>query len=1002
MICWLKQSQWALVGIALAAFVTDALALDPNRLPSQYVREQWTIGTRFPGGAVNGISQTADGYLWIGTDKGLIRFDGFSFRPIPLTPTANASILQLLTDGEGKLWIRSQGAYLLHQKDGAFEGVRRNLPAITAVSKDTNGAILASDIEQGAFRFIGDDVQKLAPDVLPGLPPVVSMAETADERIWMGTLGSGLFYLADGRATKVSAGLPNRKIICLLPVGSELWAGTDTGLYRGNINGFRRIELPSFLHGVRTLSILRDRDSNLWVGTALGLLRINAKGISFSEENEVRGEGGISALFEDREGNLWVGGARGLGRVRDSAFITYSSDSDHRFEHNGPVYVDEEGRIWFAPAQGGLFVLRNGRAETVAAIPAGDVVYSIAGRANEIWVGRQRGGLTHFQFHAGGTNSQTYTLANGLAENSVYAVYESRDGSVWAGTLSGGVSRLKDGHFTTYTTANGLAANAVSSIIETRDGAMWFGTSDGLSSFSNRQWKTYTMRDGLPSSVLNCLFQDSTGTLWSGTSDGLAFFASDHFRVPLQSPEILRGQIFGIAEDKNGSLWIATSNHVLRVNRDKLMHSKVSATDVHEYGPADGLPSNEGVNRSRSLIADPEGKIWFSLNRGLSVLDPSHLAETSVPAIAHIETVFMDGTPVNSSSAIRVSSSHKRITFAYTALSLAVPERIRFRYRVDDFDKTWSEPVATREAVYTNLSPGSYRFRVVASNSQGEWNGSESAIMFEVAPAFWQTWWFRSAMVVFAALTTLLLYRLHLRRLTQQLNMRFEERLAERARIAQELHDTLLQGVLSASMQLHVANARLGTDSPAKPLVSRVLELMGGVIEDGRNAIRGLRVTKENAQDLDQAFLRIPQELLVQSQAEFHVLVEGAARALHPVIRDEVYTIGREALANAFRHSRAKTIQVELEYGAHDFRLLVQDDGCGIDVEVLHAGRDGHWGLSGMRERSEKIGAKLTVLSKAGDGTEVELRIPARIAFKTNSTSGLTHWLSRINPRRSG
>jgi len=301
MICWVKQTRCTLVGILLAGLVTDARSLDPNRLPSQYVREQWITESRFPGGAVNGIAQTADGYLWTGTDRGLIRFDGFNFRPVSLTsitPAPNVSILQLFTDARGTLWIRPEGTHLVRQKDGKLESVRStlNLYGITALSKDINGGVLVSDILEGTFRFMADDVQKVG----PSSPPVISMAETADGKIWLGTLGDGLFLLAGGRHIKVNAGLPDRKINCLLQIGEELWVGTDTGLYRGNGSGFRRVELPSFLGSVQALSILRDRDSNIWVGTARGLLRINAKGISFSEENELRGGNGINALFEDR------------------------------------------------------------------------------------------------------------------------------------------------------------------------------------------------------------------------------------------------------------------------------------------------------------------------------------------------------------------------------------------------------------------------------------------------------------------------------------------------------------------------------------------------------------------------------------------------------------------------------------------------------------------------------------------------------------------------------
>ena len=740
--CWLKQTRWALIGIVLAGLVTDARALDPNRLPSQYVREQWTTETGFPGGAVNGIAQTPDGYLWIGTDRGLIRFDGFNFRPVSFASIATASnvpILQLLTDAGGKLWVRPQGGYLVRQKDGKFESVRYGQGALTTLSKDNHDGVLVSDIEQGTFRYTADDVQKLG----PSSPPVISMAETADGKIWLGTLGDGLFFLTGGRATNVNTGLPDRKINSLLPIGEKLWVGTDTGLYHGNGTGFRRIELPSFLGNVQVLSLLRDRDSNIWVGTTRGLLRINGKGISFSAENELRGDGGITVLFEDREGNLWIGGARGLGRIRDSAFVTYSSVSDHRFEHNGPVYVDPEGRTWFAPAQGELYVLQNGRVQPVTSIPPNEVVYSISGRADVVWAGRQRGGLTRLRFRNGVIASQSYTEANGLAQNSAYAVYESRDGSVWAGTLNGGVSKFKDGHFTTYTTTNGLASNTVSSILETHDGALWFATPTGLSSFSNGQWRTYTTVEGLPSPEVNCLFEDSSGTLWSGTSAGLASFASNHFQVPNESPDVLREQILGMADDKSGRFWLATSHHVLRVPRDKLLSGVVKAVDVHEYDQADGLESTDGVKRSRSVVSDSAGRIWFSLSSGLSVVNPSQINDNSVPALPHIEAINADNNTANLAAFVQIPPSPKRITFEYTGLSLAVPGRIRFRYFLEGFDSSWSPPVAAREAVYTNLGPGPYRFRLVASNSEGLWNGPETAIALNVAPAYYQTYWFR-------------------------------------------------------------------------------------------------------------------------------------------------------------------------------------------------------------------------------------------------------------------
>jgi len=985
----------------LAGLVTGAHALDPHRLPSQYVREQWTTETRFPGGAVNGIAQTADGFLWVGTDRGLIRFDGFNFRPVSLasiTTAPNVPMLQLLTDARGTLWIRPEGAYLVRQKDGKFGSVGYGLPSITAMAKDKNGAVLVSSIGQGTFRLRTDDVRELAPGSAPaeslGIIPaiVISIAETADRKIWLGTLGTGLFSLAGGQGTRVSGGLPDRKINCLVPIGEELWVGTDTGLYHGNGNGFRRVELPPFLGSVTVLSILRDHDSNIWVGTTRGLLRINAKGISFSDENELRGDGGINALFEDREGNLWIGGARGLGRIRDSAFVTYSSVNDSRFKHGGPIYVDQEGRTWFAPAQGGLYVLQNGHVQPVTSIPPNEVVYSISGQADVVWVGRQHGGITRLQFHNGAIRTESYTEANGLAQNSAYTVYESRDGSVWTGTLNGGVSKFRDGRFTTYTMTNGLASNAVSSILETRDGAMWFATPSGLSSFSNGQWRTYTTLEGLPSLEINCLFEDSSGILWSGTSGGLAFLASNRFRIPRESPDVLREQIVGMAEDSSGRFWIATAKHVLRVPRDKLLSGVIKALDAREYDQTDGLESTEGVKRSRSVVSDSGGRIWFSLSSGLSVVDPSQIAHDSVPALPSIEAITADNNTANLSVPVRIAPSPKRITFEYTGLSLAVPGRIRFRYFLEDFDNNWSQPVAAREAVYTNLGPGSYRFRLVASNSEGQWNGPETTISLNVATAYYQTAWFRLSLVAAFLAVLWALYQLRLRQLAREFNVRLEERVSERTRIARELHDTLLQSFHGLLLRFQAATNLLPErPAEARKTLESAIDQAAEAITEGRDAVQGLRSSTAVASDFALTINTLGQELASRetnpNAAEFRVEVEGTPQNLNPMLRDEVYRIAGEAMRNAFKHAQAQRIEVEIRYDERQLRLRVRDDGKGIDSKHFDGDGDGyagHYGLRGMRERAKLMGGKLAVWSELDSGTEVELSVPGSRAYETS------------------
>jgi signal transduction histidine kinase len=396
------------------------------------------------------------------------------------------------------------------------------------------------------------------------------------------------------------------------------------------------------------------------------------------------------------------------------------------------------------------------------------------------------------------------------------------------------------------------------------------------------------------------------------------------------------------------------------------------------------------------VVADTLGRIWFSMNRAISVVDPDRLNRSEVPVIVHIQSVAADNVPIILGSSIRIPSGHQRVSFDFAGLNLSDPERVRFRFKLDGYDRDWVGPVQRREAIYTNLSPGPYRFHVTASNTNAVWNGDEAILDFEMAPAFWQTWWFRLCIVAACALAVVALYRLRLRQLTQQLNMRFEERLGERTRIAQELHDTLLQGFLSASMQLHVAVDRLPPDSPAKSPLGRVLQLMGQVIDEGRNAVQGLRSPQSGSLNLEQAFARTQQELAIEGDAGFRVIVIGQPRPLHPMLRDEVYRIGREALVNAFRHSRAKSIEIELEYAASWLRVVVRDNGCGIDPPMLQSGRQGHWGLSGMRERAERVGAKLQVWSRPAAGTEVQLSVPSQVAYQSVSSRRALGWFSRL------
>ena len=994
------------VGLAILCLVNAAVALDPGRTMSQYVHDKWGADKGFIGGAVYAISQSADGYLWIGTERGLVRLDGFSFTLIqqPLSDSPPLGPVRgLISDAEGNLWIRLEGPYMLRYRDGKFEDVdaRFDLQDLifTAMSTDDGGGVLLSGLGDRTLRYRDGRFETVvSAGDNPGI--VISLAATRDQRVWLGTQDNGLHHVSDGRISRVDGAAS--KINALLPaINGGLWVGTDRGLQFWARNKLTEFNLPSPIRQLKILALARDHDANIWVGTDHGIIRITAAGAVSLDQLNTRPGNEVTAVYEDHDGDLWFGSPRGIERLRNGMFATYSAAEGLPSESNGPVYVDSDGRTWFAPLSGGLYWMKDGHVGqiTIDGLEH-DIVYSISGGGGEVWVGRQHGGLTVLTTSGDSFSARSYTEADGLAQNSVYSVHRNRDGTVWAGTLSGGVSRLAEHRFTNFSAANGLPSNTVNSIVEGFDGTMWLATPGGVASFANGHWTNHSVRNGLPSSNVRTIFEDKNQVLWLATSGGLAYLSSGRIIVPQTLPEALHEQIFGIAEDGMGSLWFATSDHILRVNRDRLFNGSLKNTDVQSYGISEGLQGVEGVNRDRTVVADQLGRIWVSLDRGLSVADPRLTANDSVPVDVRIESMSAGENPVNIQNPPQLAAGIESIIFNYASTTLAAPERAQFRYKLDGSDKGWSEVTASRQVVYRNLGPGSYRFSVIASNGEGLWNGAEAVVPFVIEPAFWQTWWFRVMCLAAFSLLVLAIYRLRMHHLTRQLNARFQERLAERSRIAQELHDTLLQGVLSASLQLDVAEDQLPENSPTKPLLKRILQLLGKVTEEGRNALRGLRAPETDSRSLEMAFSRVRQEFALDDKIGYRVIVNSIARPLHPMIRDEVYRIGREALVNAFLHAHANDIEVEVEYASRYLRVMVRDDGVGIDPNVLHSGREGHWGLPGMRERSEGIGASLRLRSRMGAGTELELTVPGTIAFQDESHRPLSQWLPWLSRER--
>jgi signal transduction histidine kinase/ligand-binding sensor domain-containing protein len=979
-----------------AAMLTarSASALDPARDTSQYIHDRWEGDRGFPGGSVHRIVQSSDGYLWIGADKGLVRFDGLTFRLIPGNAPGgqNQSVLGIVTEPGGGLWAQLRTTDLVRYDSTRFIDMPQSLaaigPAVTALTRGIDGALILATVDHGIVRYRAGRLDTIAPRRSLPSSFVIAIAQMPDGDLWLGTRDSGLLRLHNGELQRVK-GLPDQKVNTLLAGDrQQLWIGTDNGISIWDGIAVGTTNLPPAVEHVAALSMFRDRDGNVWVGTTNGqLLRVNGQSVQAFEDGDRARRGAVTTIFEDRDSNLWFGTTRGLERLRDGVFTTIGAAQGLPAETSGPVYASADA-TWIAPSTGGLYVVRRGRATRISTAGLdGDLVYSIAGGNGEIWVGRQRGGLTQLRIEDDRFSAKTWGKSDGLAQDNVYAVYRSRDGTVWAGTLSAGLSRFRNGAFTTFTTADGLASNTVSAIVETADGTIWLATPNGLSAQSKGKWIRYSTEDGLPTNEINTLAEDSAGNVWIGTAAGLALVRDGRVVKAFRPPSLLRASILGIVEDRLGGLWVATPENILRVERVRLADHTAADNDVRDYAAPDGLPSVEGVKRHRSLTIDQRGRIWVAVSRGLAMTDPERTRGRIAPALMRVESVSADGRTIANGNPLRIPPRQQRIAFRFTGLSLATPERVQFQYRLDGFDRDWSAPSASREAVYTNLPPATYLFHLKGSNGDGIWNGPEATVQMQILPSYWQTTWFQISMLAVASLLIWVAYRLRMMQLSRSLNVRFEERLAERTRIAQELHDTLLQGFVSASMQLHVATDRLPPDSAARPAITKVMDLMGRVIDEGRNAVRGLR-SPALEDDLHHAFAGIADEVGGDRPVDYRVVIDGHDRHLKPFIRDEIYRIGREAVVNALRHSHAARVELALDYSPKGLRVLVRDDGRGINTEILQSGKDGHWGLTGMRERAERIGGTLRVWSSDGEGTEVELLVPARVAFAPEKHRG--------------
>ena len=897
----------------------------------RYVSHQaWSTEEGLPQSSVHSILQTRDGYLWVATEAGLARFDGVSFRVFDRKSDAafrSDDICCLAEQAGGGLWV------------GTSDGLLR--------------------LEQGAFRRYGS---------AEGLPSesVLSIAVTADGSLNVDTT-AGWARLGDGRFQAASA----------VPTAVGAWRFTGQSVAVRAHEWRVGHELPAG----RITAFAVDREGVGWIGMNHGLVLAHAEDGSLTPVAALHGNTVLS-LYEDGEGNHWIGTeTSGLHVLRS---LKFHGEPALAATAVTSVAQTTDGVIWVGTREDGLRRMRNGVWDQPVAEHAltSSVILALApGLRGGLWVGTPDG----LDFISLTGQVQRITSVDGLPDDSIRSLAASADGSVWAGTRRGLVHlHLADGKpvMETLTSSNGLGGDLIGAVLRGAGGELWVGTSGGLSRVGGGKITNFTVTDGLPGLIVTAMAQDQSGKLWVATQNGgLSFFNGQRF-VSIANFEHVAthdNNIEAIVADRFGSLWLRMDRGVRRL---PVAAANACAGDgscalqddaIASYGLTDGIPNDELVPgvAAMALLAS-NGELWFPSRGGVAIVDTQHVAANAGSPPVVIERFLVDDAAQPQGGAeVAIPYGNSRLTIEYAGLSFLAPSSVRYRFMMESFDNHWTEAGNRRLATYTNLPPGRYRFRVEARNNDGVWSNEGAVVSFRVIPPVYRRWWFLVLVLVVLVAALVGIYLLRLRGLRRQ----FDAVLAERNRMAREIHDTLTQDFVGTSLQLDILAYQLksGQVDKAMAQVRQTRQLVTDGLEEARRSIWELRAN--NSEDSLPTRLRTLLQRDTYAGISPQLKIGGAYRALDPRIERELLRIAQEALANVVHHARATETTVELLYFSDSVTLAIRDNGIGFSVED-GSHKEGHFGLLGMKERAATMDGELEVTSEPGRGTNVTLRVP--------------------------
>ena len=1012
------------------AFALPLSALDPNKTISQFTHTSWSAKDGIPG-PVNAIAQTPDGYLWLGTPAGLYRFDGLHFIPWEAPSSGDklprSTVASLFTARDGSLWIGFGSIFVGCWRNGVFRTYTaddRLLSDVRFFAEDRNGSIWAGS-ESGLSRFENGSWKRVGGQL--GYPAPGAQALFVDSRgtLWVATdkMNFGLSKDNISVNTVLKLALNGKQFE---PTGQavaqvdQLVESPDGEIWiveffpQHTLRALLGRSWPNVARALsaKPLGVVFDGPSSLWIATYHGGIRRapdfkRLEQVSFDHFGSEDGlsSDNVRSQFQDREGTIWFGTSRGLDRFRENKATPFTTKEGLvqtaqlglTSMHDGSVWIMNFATNLMQRILGGRIVSQKlppySRSDTTR------VLNIYADRHDHVWLG----GSFHL---AEGTDGKfSYLQVPGVADQSgVEAITSDSSDSLWVVVWEGDhsrVKRLRNRTWTDFLNSSELPNYRCRVLFGDALGRVWLGFDGEVAVSENDSFHRYSASDGLPPGRVRSISSDRAGHIWVASEGGLSRFDGRQFVMLTKENGLPGPSASAILEDDDGFLWVAGALGIVRVSPqevEKAIKLPTYRMQTLFLDTTDGLPGLPLPGFSTAAKA-ADGRLWFSTAEGIAVIDPHRLPMNAVPPPVVIQTVKADDRTFPISPPLHFRPKVRSVEIGFAALSLSVPERVLFRYKLEGYDTEWHGPAAARVATYTNLPPRQYTFRAIACNNDGVWNEHGAAVTFDIAPTFFQTNWFLLLCGMVASFLAWVVYRWRLQRVTARLDLLHAERLSERERIARELHDTLLQGFQGLVLHFQAVLDRIPDQDPAQQAMKKALGHADQILIEGRERVRDLRAEGAQANELSQELACYGEELAKGREIEFKVTLAGSPQSLQPVVKGEIYRIGREALTNAFRHSKASSIEVEITYDHASFCLRIRDNGSGIDQEILSGGRTNHWGLSGMRERAKNISAQLSIWSNSGAGTEIELKMPANAAYARSLKRSPWDW---IRPGVSG